>query len=152
MSDINFGTRTLRFVVAIVVVVGLLAAVGPAAATDQTECGDGVFHDPSDRTAADARGEDAVRVDLVDLQPFSPATLVIDAGTCVNFVNPDTNALTHNVQIFADSSGELGHRVAENLAPGQNATWAFQETGTYHVNCDFNAFHAATMHQVVEVR
>lgn len=151
MGEVNVGYGTARLALAIVVVVGLFATLSPVAAVHRTGCGDGDFHDPSSREAADARGHDAVRVELVDLEPFSPAALIIDEGTCVNFVNPATNMLQHNVQIVADSGGDLQHRVAENLAPGQNVTWAFQEAGAYHVNCDFNAFHEGTMHQVVEV-
>lgn len=152
MIDIIPGSRTLRAVASIVVVIGLVATLGPVAAVDQTKCGDGEFHDPADELVADARGEDGVRVELSDLEPFSPATLVIDEGTCVNFVNADTNTFHHNVQIVADSSGQIQHQVGEGLPPGDNVTRAFDQAGTFYINCDFNPFHEATMHQVIEVR
>lgn len=103
--------------------------------------------DPDDRTAAVATGEDAVSVGLVDqLEPFDPAVLVIDAGTCVEFTNED--GLPHNVFVLADSNGHLVEQMGTNLAPGDSVAVAFHDVGTYHMNCQI---HPAAMHQAIEV-
>lgn len=97
----------------------------------------------------DASGEDAVHVDIVDFQPFDPATLTIDAGTCVEWHNEGTT--DHTVTIVASDNAPLQQTTVAKLAPDEIAHHVFEDPGTYYIHCEINAFHEATMHQVIQV-
>lgn len=87
-------------------------------------------------------------VELVDsFQPFDPAFLVIEAGTCVEFVNVDTG-VPHTVRVLADTNANVDEDVDPILEPGESTNASFDEPGTYEGNCEF---HPALMHGVIEV-
>lgn len=87
------------------------------------------------------------RVDLVNsFQPFDPAFLLVEEGTCVEFVNVD--ALPHTVRVLLDSNADVDEDVDPVLDPGESTTASFDRAGTYVGNCEF---HPAAMHGVVEV-
>lgn len=100
-------------------------------------------------SVADATGQPAVHVDINDLQPFDPASLTIDAGTCVEWENHGN--LEHTVDIVGSTDGALASEHIATLQPGGSTHHTFDEPGTYHLHCEFNALHEATMHQVIRV-
>lgn len=79
-------------------------------------------------------------------EPFDPAFLLVEAGTCVEFVNADTVA--HTVRVLADTNADVDEQVDPFLDPGESTTALFEDPGTYAGNC---AFHPVAMHGVIEV-
>lgn len=103
----------------------------------------------TDSLLADGQGQPAVHVDILDLEPYDPATLTIDAGTCVEWENHGD--MTHTVDIVTRTSGVLASTHVGTLDPGEMAHHTFDEPGTYYLHCEINAVHEATMHQVIRV-
>ncbi len=85
----------------------------------------------------------------MDLEPYDPATLTIDAGTCVEWENHGD--LTHTVDIATRTNGVLASTHVATLDPGEMDHHTFDEPGTYYLHCEVNALHEATMHQVIRV-
>lgn len=79
-------------------------------------------------------------------EPFDPAFLMVEAGTCVEFVN--TDSVAHTVRVLADTNADVDEQVDPFLEVGESTTALFEDPGTYVGNC---AFHPVAMHGVVEV-
>lgn len=97
----------------------------------------------------DARGMQAVHVDIPDFEPFDPATLRIDAGTCIEWHNVGT--LTHTITIETDTVEPRESTMVDRIVPNNITHRFFHEPGTYYLHCEVNTFHEATMHQVIRV-
>jgi plastocyanin len=74
------------------------------------------------------------RVDLPRSYVFSPAHIVVPAGTTVTWTNDDV--FTHSVLL----NGEAG--LGQVIHPGESTTITFRQPGTYHYVC---AFHPQNM-------
>lgn len=131
-----------RILIAIVAA-GLLVGSAPVLADHETvDC-----FDASGSEIADARGHDRVCVDIVDLEPFDPAVLIVDAGTDVTWRNAAGN-LQHTVTSGASSSGDSFDMT---VTPHGNVSHTFGSAGVTYYHCEINAFHEATMHGAVVV-
>lgn len=94
------------------------------------------------RDFADMRGNDVVCVDILGIEPFAPAVLVIDAGTTVVWRNQD--GIQHTVTSTAEGGlDSFDHRVF----PGDHEWTTLDDPGSYYYQCRVNfPFHAASMH------
>lgn len=63
---------------------------------------------------------------------FSPATLTIDAGTPVFWMNEDS--VLHNIMNDADDV-EMGELFDLNIEAGERGSFTFTEAGTYNYHC-----------------
>lgn len=138
-------------------VLGLVVALPAAGAFPYHESGvsscddvdDAAFDKPGNRAFADARGDASVLSQVIDLEPFDPAVLVINDHTCVRWESPTTNSLAHTINIVADTNGDTMEFVGA-VSPGDAVDHLFDEAGTYYVDCQVG-FHEAGMHQVIHV-
>ncbi|HUI47827.1 MAG TPA: plastocyanin/azurin family copper-binding protein [Acidimicrobiia bacterium] len=83
---------------------------------------------------ADLRGRKQVEIDAKDNQ-FTPAAVIVDAGTKVTWRNTDTVA--HNVEKSADAvdfGAEFGAD-ASVFGPGETYSFTFRTPGTYFYTC-----------------
>lgn len=151
MRPIDPPGLELRHLAAAALLVGL-AAVPVASATYHGSsnpfptCDASSFADPGNAAFGDGRGEAGVEVVLDSpLQPFDPAVLVVDAGTCVKFQN---DGPPHSVRVIADSQGHTFHTIDGDLDTGESVNAAFTDPGVYEVNC---GKHPLAMHQVIHV-
>lgn len=118
---------------------------GPARALCPTD----PAYNATDSLVADGTGQTAVHVDIVDFEPYDPAVLTIDAGTCVEWENHGD--LAHTVDIVASTDRIPEHHHVATLQPGGATHHVFDDPGVYYLHCEINAFHEATMHQVIRV-
>lgn len=126
-----------------VVAAGLLVGSVPVLANHGTvEC-----FDASGSELVDARGHERVCVDIVDLEPFDPAVLIVDAGTNVTWRNAAGN-LAHTVTSGPSTSGESFDMAVD---PHGNVSHVFGSAGVTYYHCEVNGFHEATMHGAVVV-
>lgn len=104
------------------------------------------FTEPG-RLGADARSEPEVLVRLAsELEPFDPAALVVDAGTCIVFRN---DGPPHTLHVEADTTGNLAVAIEERLDRGETIRVTFQQPGTYVLHC---RTHPVLMHGILHVR
>jgi len=83
---------------------------------------------------SDLRGHKQVAIDAV-LDQFSPAAVIVDAGTRVTWTNKD--AVAHNVEKSADAldfGGKFGAD-ASVFGPGQTYSFTFTKAGTFFYTC-----------------
>lgn len=142
-------------IIAIAVLVALAAipvALGAHTDTENDpdapgECTFDADETTEQRWVADARGHDVVCVDIVGIEPFSPAVLVIDAGTTVVWRNQ------HGVQHTTTATLETGADSFQHvLAPGDHAWTTFEASGEYYYDCrSFFPVHASAMHGKIVV-
>jgi plastocyanin len=118
---------------ALTVLVMLLAA---------TACSSGSSHKTTPTTVPpmqDLRGQKVVVVDA-DNNEFTPASILINAGTTVTFKNTDTVA--HNVQPF-DPSVNYGAKfgvLSGKFGPGASYSFTFNKPGAYGYTCTIHSF------------
>lgn len=92
--------------------------------------------------AASAAGPVASdHVDLPRSYLFSPANIVVNAGTTVTWTNSDQ--FTHSVRLID------GDRMVGEMRPGQSVSFTFAAAGTYRYEC---TFHPQNMKGTVTVR
>lgn len=126
-----------------VVAAGLLVGSVPVLANHETvDC-----FDASGSEVADARGHERVCVDVVDLQLFDPAVLIVDTGTNVTWRSAADN-LPHTVTAGASTSGDSFDMTVD---PHGNVSHVFGSDGVTYYHCEVNEFHEATMHGAVVV-
>jgi plastocyanin len=90
-----------------------------------------------------AADTEPVATDRVDLPPsyrFEPENISVAAGTTVTWTNSDN--FTHSVRLLDDGN------VVLTMAPGESATFTFDEPGLHRYDC---SFHANDMSGTVEV-
>ncbi len=92
------------------------------------------------------QSEPSEHVHVEDLEPFDPAALSIAPGTEVVWHNH--GVMAHTVTLVTGTGGDS---FDIHLDPGESESHVFQDAGAYYVHCEINAFHEATMHQVIEV-
>jgi len=82
----------------------------------------------------DARGKTTVEIDAYQNQ-FSPASIIIDAGTKVTWKNNDP--VVHNVQKSADAVnfGAPFGVTADAFGPGATYSFTFRKAGTFFYTC-----------------
>jgi plastocyanin len=77
---------------------------------------------------------DPVATDMVDLPrsyKFVPEAITVPAGTEVTWTNNDN--FTHSVRLVDDGN------VVLNMAPGESASFTFEEPGLHRYDCSFHA-------------
>jgi plastocyanin len=90
----------------------------------------------------DLRGQTAVDIDATGNQ-FSPADIVIDAGTKVTWHNKD--AVTHNIKKSADAVDFGGNFGTDSFGPTKTYSFTFTKPGTFTYTCTIHTLMNGTI-------
>lgn len=125
---------TMRRAILVVVLVATLALAGCAQNGGDGSGGDGGSGGPAETVAAlDNR--------------FDPEQVSVAAGDTVEWVNEGSNP--HTVTIRPE--GDSGTVHDEEIQPGDETTYTFQESGTFQVWCKYHGSAGKGMAMTVEV-
>lgn len=133
----------LRWAVPVVLVLLLAALTG---CTDSNDSGESAPDgDASDADFVDLTGQDEVTIDVRD-NVFDPERVLVSPGTEVRWEN--RGRTPHNV--VASEEGAFEDVPVDQLQPGDEATRAFDEPGSYPYFCSLHG--TADRGQVGELR
>ncbi len=91
---------------------------------------------PPTTVPTDLRGKAAVEIDAKGNQ-FTPAAIIVDAGTKVTWRN--TDPVLHNVKKAADAVDFGAAFGTDSLAPGGSYSFTFTKVGTFPYECTIHA-------------